>query len=281
MKKTIYRVLFVFFALVFLFSAGMLINYGIQSHENNQLNNSLAGLHTTSPTTWPASTPGSTGATATQPTESTGTTTPQPTESTAPPAPQILPELESLYAINDHLVGWIKIEDTHVDYPVVQTPNTPDWWDYYLHRDFYGNESEPGTLYVRESCDVFGPSDNVTIYGHNQADFSMFGDLWQYGSKKFYEGHRYIQFDTLYEHHTYEIFAVFRTSGTTGVGFAYHLFENATDEADFDSFIGQCKDLQLYETGITPQYGDKLLTLSTCDFHLTNGRLVVIARRIS
>ncbi len=279
MKKYIYRILFVFFAAVFAVSAFMLVRYAIDSRENQNLNNSLAGLHTTSPSTRPVSTPGSTAGT----TGTAGTAATQPTDTTAPTVPAgpvILEELQALYEMNDHLVGWISIADTRVNYPVVQTPNSPDWWDYYLYRNFEGQEDRHGTIYVRESCDVFAPSDNVTIYGHNMADFSMFGDLWQYGSKNFYENHKYVQFDTLYERHTYEIFAVFRTSGTTGVGFAYHLFDDAESQEEFDTFVEMVQELAIYNTGITPQYGDKLITLSTCDFHVDDGRLVVVARRI-
>ncbi len=295
MKKILYRTLFAVSALVFLVSAVMLVRYFIQSRQSQNLHNSLAGLHTTSATTAPVST-GSTGhiptTQGTIPSSqgaipssqgSVPTDSQAPTVTVAPTTPPMLEEMQALYAINEHLVGWLTIPDTHVNYPVLQTPDSPDWRDYYLYRDFYGKDDDHGSLYVRESCDVFRPSDNVTIYGHNMADFTMFGDLWQYCSKNFYQSHKYIQFDTLYEHHTYEIIAVFQTSGTYGIGFAYHLFDNAADEAAFDAFVAKCKDLALYETGLTAQYGDKLLTLSTCDMHtyLENGRLVVVAKRIS
>ncbi len=289
MRKHIYRILFAFFVLVFIVSAVALIRYGIQSQENQNLYNSLAGLHTTGSSAARPSATYSSGIPSTGATEPTGSTAPwdstgtsaATTAPTEPTSPVMLEELQALYQLNDHLVGWISIDDTRVNYPVVQTPNTPDWRDYYLYRNFQRENDRHGCLYVREACDVFAPSDNVTIYGHNMADFTMFGDLWQYGSPNFYKGHKYIRFDTLYERHTYEIFAVFRTSGTLGVGFSYHLFADAADQTAFDEFVSRCKELALYDTGITPTYGDKLITLSTCDFHLEDGRLVVVARRIS
>ena len=107
----------------------------------------------------------------------------------------------------------------------------------------------------------------------------MFARLDNYLKKDFYEKYPSIRFDTLYERHTYTIFAVFTTTASVGRGFAYHLFEDAADEADFQDFVSTCKSLSLYETGITPVYGDKLITLSTCEYSQDNGRLVVVAVR--
>ena len=84
----------------------------------------------------------------------------------------------------------------------------------------------------------------------------------------------------LYEYHVYEIFAVFKTSANMGEGFRYHMMVDAADEADFNKFIGECKRLSFYETGIYPAYGDKIICLSTCEYTLDNGRLVVCARRV-
>ena len=194
----------------------------------------------------------------------------------------VLPEFGQLYQINNDIVGWISIESTPISYPVMQTPTQPD---YYLYRDFYGNtdtpEAQHGCIYAREVCDIFKPSDNITLYGHMMKDNSMFGYLDRYKYSSYWNNHKYIQFDTLTEHHTYEIFAAFKTSGTLGVGFAYHLFSDAQNEEEFNSFVSKCKELALYDTGITPAYGEKLITLSTCDYSVNNGRLVVVARRIS
>lgn len=220
-------------------------------------------------------------ATTLRPTETTAptapSTVPTPPEEVEPePEPEILPEYLQLYAQNNDMVGWIKIPGTAIDNPVVQTPDRPN---YYLHRDFSGAEDYAGTLYVREKCNVNTPSDNVTIYGHNMANGTMFGPLHKYKEKSFWEANTLVQFDTLYERHTYEIFAVFRVSANGG--FSYHTFDTAVDEAAYDAFVSQCKALSFYDTGVTPQYGEKLVTLSTCDRAIENGRLVVVARRIT
>ncbi len=195
----------------------------------------------------------------------------------AAPRP-MLPEYVPLFEMNPHIVGWITIPETKVNYPVMQTPDSVD---YYLYRNFDGKKSSRGCLYARESCDINAPSDNITIYGHNMKDGSMFGNLERYRRESYWQTHRYIAFDTLYEHHTYEIFAVFRTSASVGEGFPYHKFADAADEAEFNEFVAQCKALSLYDTGITPVYGDKMICLSTCEYTQTNGRFVVVAVRVT
>lgn len=194
----------------------------------------------------------------------------------------ILPEYRELYQMNNDLVGWITVPGTIIDYPVMQTPTSVD---YYLYKDFNKSYSNNGSIYVRESCDVFTPSDNVTIYGHRMNDGSMFASLHNYLDKNFWEGHRTILFDTLYEHHTYEIIAVFKTSANVGEGFPYHKFEVAADEAEFNEFVKTAKALSFYDTGVDAEYGDMLICLSTCtkrtDYSVANGRLVVMAKRIS
>lgn len=192
--------------------------------------------------------------------------------------PRILPEYQALYDMNSDIVGWIKIEDTQINYPVMQTPTQKD---YYLYRNFDKAHSDRGCIYVQEQCDVFTPSDNITIYGHNMRDGSMFASLSKYERKSFWQENSLVTFDTLYGHHTYQIFAVFRTTASIGQGFGYHNFSNAADEAQFNEFIATCKALSIYDTGITPVFGDKIICLSTCEYTQVNGRLVVAAVRIS
>lgn len=190
---------------------------------------------------------------------------------------QILPEYEPLYNMNRDLVGWLKIEDTRLNYPVMQTPGDGD---YYLQRSFDREYSARGCLYACPSCDIGRPSDNITIYGHNMKDGSMFAVLNSYRDREFWEEHSLITFDTLYERHTYLVFAVFYTTDNSE-GFPYYQFENAENEAEFDEFISTCIDLSLYDTDIVPTFGDKLICLSTCDYDREDGRLVVVAVQIS
>lgn len=199
-------------------------------------------------------------------------------ETTEPTEGGMLPGYKEIFEMNTDTVGWIKMEGTEMDYPVMQTPSDPD---FYLYRNFDKADSTRGSIYAWGSADINAPSDNITLFGHNMADGSMFASLNAYTSKTAWENNSLIFFDTLYEYHTYKIFAVFKTSANIGQGFSYHKFVDAANEQEFNDFVSTCKKLSFYDTGITPVYGDKLIALSTCEYTLDNGRLVVCAVRIT
>ena len=157
----------------------------------------------------------------------------------------------------------------------MQTDN--DRKDYYLRKNFYKEYSQLGTPYIAEYCNV-QTSDNVIIYGHHITNYQMFGELEKYKNKEFYDNHKMINFNTIYGNADYEIIAIFKTVAYTG--FKYYEFINSNSQNEFDTFIKRCKELSLYETGKTAKYGDKLLTLSTCEYSAKNGRLVVVAKKI-
>ena len=182
------------------------------------------------------------------------------------------------FANNPDMVGWIKIDGTNINYPVMQTPNEPD---YYLNRDFYKNQSVYGCPYVQANCDVKTPSDNVIIYAHHMNDGSMFANLELFRSKDFWKSHKQISFDTLDRKATYDILAVFAVpiDETDENSFKYYEFVNAYDPQHFSDFVSKCKEMSFYDTGVNAKYGDKLLALSTCEYTHDNGRLVVVAKR--
>lgn len=274
MSRKLYNVLIAIFAIIFLISAFMVGSYFFEStkaqsdyDEITQLmENGKQQAQSTVPFIPPVQS---------IPEIPDSTDPDMPVETTA--TPTILPEYAALYLQNDDMVGWIEIEGTKLNYPVVQTP---DEKDFYLHRDFNKENSKHGAIYVQENCDVWTPSDNVVIYGHNMKDGSMFATLLKYRKHEYWEEHRYIYFNTLLERHTYEIVAVFKTTATIGKGFDYHLFVEAEDEEEFDAYIDRIKKLSYYDTGVDAEYGDKLITLSTCEYTLTNGRFVVVAKRV-
>ena len=133
--------------------------------------------------------------------------------------------------------------------------------------------------YVQENCDI-AESDNLVIYGHHIKGGKMFGALENYKSKSFYEEHKTIHLDTLTEQAEYEIVAVFKTVAYSSEGFRYYDFVDAENEEEFNSYVGKCKELALYNTGVTAEYGDRLITLSTCEYSAQNGRLVVVAKKV-
>lgn len=190
----------------------------------------------------------------------------------------VQPTSRNLYLENSDMVGWIQIEGTSIDYPVMQTPADPN---YYLKHDFERNYTDCGCPFMQADCDALCPSDNLIIYGHNMKDGSMFADLAKYRSKDFWQDHKTVWFDTELGSCAYEIFAVIRTTVQEDAAdaFPFYLFVNATAPEDFADYVSACKARALYDTGIFAEYGDKLLTLSTCDNITDGGRLLIIAKQ--
>lgn len=287
--KFLYIAAIVALAAIFLYSAGSLISYFLDSKKSQGAYDDLASLvEHARPTSPPFRVPNRPDVPSHAPSDATA----PPVEQETDPAPShvtvvhpetdvpvdVLPEYVELFLLNPDLVGWISIEDSIINYPVVQTGT--DRTDYYLYRDFHRDYSSHGCIYVREQCDVFAPSDNLTIYGHRMKDNTMFGQLAKYESKSYWELHPFIRFDTISQRQMYQIICVFKTTATVGEGFTYHRFSDAANPEEFDTFLRQCKALALYDTALTAQYGDKLITLSTCEYSQQNGRLVVVAKRI-
>lgn len=189
--------------------------------------------------------------------------------------PPILGKYRAVYEVNKDFVGWITIEDTKIDYPVMQSPEAPD---YYLKHSFEKEYRESGVPYMQWNCELLS-SDNLILYGHSMKDGTMFAALKEYKSEEFYREHALIRFDSKYSCGVYEVVAAFATTANEG-GFRFNSFVNAKDQADFDTYIKTCKELTPYEIEATAQYGDRLLTLSTCEYTHENGRMVVVARKI-
>ena len=178
------------------------------------------------------------------------------------------------YKKNPDFVGWIRIDGTNINYPVMQTPDDPD---YYLKHSFEHEYSDYGVPYLDEAC-VLDESNNYVIYGHHMKNGSMFYDLDGYTDPEFCKEHPIIQFDSLSGFGKYEVIAVFRFN-TERDKFRYDQGINMTEE-EYGQYIEQVHERELYSTGKTAQYGDQLLTLSTCEYTYRNGRLVVVARKV-
>ena len=199
-------------------------------------------------------------------------------DDTADTLPDILPEYQTLYSLNKRLIGWVKIDDTYIDYPVLQTVNN----DYYLNHNFDQEEDKNGSIFLDKDCSIYPRSTNLILYGHHMRSGRMFGQLNKYSSEKFYKEHKYIQFDTIYEKGTYEVMYVFRSKiyEESEIVFKYYQFTDAVSETEFESNMKQMADMSLYDTGVSAEYGEELLTLSTCDYYTSDGRFVVVAKKI-
>lgn len=197
----------------------------------------------------------------------------------APTEKEVLEEYKNLLIKNKKLIGWIKIDDTNIDYPVMQTTDN----EYYLDHNTEQEYDKNGAIFMDKDCDVIKPSTNYILYGHHMLNGKMFGKLYLYQKESYYKEHPYINFDTIYEKGTYQVMYVFRSKVymETEIAFKYYQFIDANSAQEFDSNMQEMAEMSLYDTGVTARYGDQLLTLSTCDNQSTDGRFVVVAKKIA
>ena len=193
--------------------------------------------------------------------------------------PPILAKYETLYNKNKKLIGWLKIADTNIDYPVMQTSNN----EYYLDHNFDQEYDKNGSLFLDKDCNAAFPNTNMIIYGHHMKSGKMFGNLNYYAKESYYKEHPRIQFDTIYEEGIYDIMYVFRSRiyNENEVVFKYYQFFDVNSADEFYSAMDEMARMSLYDTGVTAQYGDKLITLSTCDNSEEDGRFVVVAKKVN
>jgi len=202
--------------------------------------------------------------------------TPADTEMEEKTAEPEYTEYAALHAENSDFVGWLHIENTKIDYPVMYTPEEPE---YYLRRAFDKSSSQSGTPFVGKDSTV--DSDFYMIYGHNMKNDTMFGTLDSYADKAFWQENPEISFTTVTKQRKYEVFAALETRVLyqDEAGYRYYFQVGDLTQEAFDELIGWLRENALYDTGITPLYGEQILVLSTCSYHEDNGRFIVAARR--
>ena len=248
MKNFLYSLFIGLFGIAALTSIAFLLMYAAQSKQQAHLYSNLAAVRE------------------------------QDTQQETASEPEKQASYRNLYLENADMVGWIQIEGTSIDYPVMQTPADPN---YYLKHDFEKHYTDYGCPFMQADCDALAPSDNLIIYGHNMKDGSLFADLAKYGSKDFWQTHKTVWFDTELGSYAYEIFAVIHMTvqADDADAFPFYRFVDAAAPEDFAAYVSACKARALYDTGIFAEYGDRLLTLSTCDNITDDGRLLVIAKQ--
>ncbi len=187
-------------------------------------------------------------------------------------------QVRELQKENSDIVGWLEIEGTSINYPVLQGKDN----SYYMTHDYKKEESSSGALFLDKDYNWSIPSSNLLIYGHNLNNGLMFEELLEYENEDFYNEHPNIRFTTENEDAEYEIISAFKSrvyyKSETNV-FRYYFFINAQNEEEYNQFVDNAKKASLYDTGKTAQYGDQLMTLSTCSYHTEDGRFAVVARK--
>ncbi|MBR5328928.1 MAG: class B sortase [Firmicutes bacterium] len=176
-------------------------------------------------------------------------------------------DLSPLFEQNSDCVGWIYIADTAIDYPVMHTPYDPEK---YLHLNFEEKYSYAGVPFLQGADRL--DSDNLLIYGHNMKNGTMFHDLKKYRDYSYYATHPLIEWETANGLQVFSVFAVVRLKSDD----AWYSFMDAADKAEFDEQVARMLKSSLYEIGIVPQYGQQLLTLSTCHGRSKSDRLIVV-----
>ena len=181
---------------------------------------------------------------------------------------------------NKDIIGWIQIENTIIDYPLLQTTDN----SYYLTHNYKKEKSKYGSIYAKSECNIQDSNSNVIIYGHNMKDEQMFNTLLKYEDKNFYKEHKEIKVATENEESIYSIVSVFKSrvfyQDEKNV-FRYYNYTKFENEQEYNTFIQNCKKIQLYETGVSAEYGEQLITLITCEYSQENGRMVVVAKKES
>ncbi len=186
-----------------------------------------------------------------------------------------LDEINNLNLENEHVVGWIKINDSKIDYPILYSGD-----DYYIYYNYKKEFTNDGSIYIDKHNSL--NDINLIIHGHNMSNGNMFHDLINYKDKSYYDDHKIIDFYTLTEHKKYEIVSVFlsKVYNKDDDVFKYYKFYGDLTIEEYNDYINNIKDLSLYDFDAVVKYPTKLITLSTCEYSNENGRLVVVAKEI-
>ena len=200
----------------------------------------------------------------------------QPTEQIEPTERML--KVKKLQEENAEIVGWLEISGTKINYPVLQGTDN----EYYMTHNYKKQKSKNGSIFLNKDYDWTIPSSNLLIYGHNSGNGTMFQELLKYVDENFYKKHPIIRFTTAEEDAEYEIISVFKSrvyyKSEENV-FRYYYFVNAESEGEYNEFVENAKKASLYDIEATAKYGEQLITLSTCSYHVEDGRFAVVGRK--
>ena len=211
-------------------------------------------------------------------TEEANITTQENIEETINQQTERILKVQKLQEENSDIVGWLEIEGTSINYPVLQGTDN----EYYMTHNYKKQKSKNGSIFLTKDYDWSIPSSNLLIYGHNLNNGTMFQELLKYVKEEFYKEHPIIRFTTNKEDAEYEIISVFKSRvyyKTEKNVFRYYFFVNANSEAEYNEFVQNAKKASLYDIDKTAKFGDQLITLSTCSYHVEDGRFAVVGRK--
>ena len=187
-----------------------------------------------------------------------------------------LAQYQALHEQNSDMAGWIRIPDTVIDYPVMHTPEDPE---YYFHRDFEKNYSSYGMIFLDGDCRLDGTSPNLVLYGHHMRNGSMFAQIQSYDDPEYWQAHPLIQFDTLEELGTYEVLGAFKAPAAE-LDEEFKQMLLAQTEEDYGRLMDYLEGRRFYDTGVDASYPRQLITLTTCEYTQKDGRFFVVAAKV-
>lgn len=249
----------------------------IQDNHSEEIMDELreqASAASPSPTAPPSASP--TQAPAASPTQSPAAS---PAATPVPTPEAVVNPYREAFLSNEDMGAWLQIPGTEIDYPVMWTPEDEE---YYLYRGFDGSENKNGSLILDTDSCLNPLTTNLIIHGHNMKSGAMFGCLTDYEDESYYQEHKDIILYTEECQRNYEVIAVFRSQvfRKSDDVFKFYNFFQADTQEEFDDFYNNIKEMSLYDTGVTAEFGDRFITLSTCVYHVETGRFVVVAKEV-
>ncbi len=191
----------------------------------------------------------------------------------------------ALKEINSDIIGWIKMDNTVIDYPVLWEKDDNENYQYYLNHNYKKEYSGYGSIFLDYRCTKGTDSKNIVLHGHHMNDGSMFGNLLKYGTTsgdlKFYKKCPTITFDTPDGDATYKIISIFKTNSLSSHGeFFNYMIGNFNSDSEFMNFVYNLKIRSLINCPVSVNADDTLITLSTCSYEFSEFRTVVVARKV-
>lgn len=182
---------------------------------------------------------------------------------------------DELRKINKDIIGWIKIENTPIDYPVLESAN-------YLYKNYKGEYSRYGSIFTDNSSKLENNPQNIILHGHHMNNGSMFASICDFADLTFYKANPTFKFDTIYEKGNWKIISVFKTNTDPAHGevFDYFISDFGNSKDNFLEYIYQVRLRSIIDTPVDINEDDKIVTLSTCSYELKDFRTVVIARKV-
>lgn len=204
------------------------------------------------------------------PTDNTDTSTGEVSEGVKTTGLPPVIDFEGLSKINQDVAGWIKIDDTAINYPILQGKDN----QYYLNKTMEGIKNGSGSIFMDYRVNKDFSSLNTIIYGHNMKNKSMFATLLNYKDKSYFDTHKYVWIITPKDSYKYEVFSAYKCTVKEGV------YQIGFEGEEYSNYLKSSTSRSYYDTGAIASENDKIITLSTCTNNDKDERYVIQAKLV-